>query len=49
MRIHLIAIGGAVMHNMAMAMQEKGFEVSAVVPVRSLEDYFLKITEGGAK
>lgn len=28
---------------------EKGFAVSAVVPVRSLEDYFLKITEGGDK
>ena len=26
---------------------EKGIAVSAVVPVRSLEDYFLKITEGG--
>ena len=28
---------------------EKGFDVSAVVPVRSLEDFFLKITEGGSK
>lgn len=28
---------------------EKGFSVSAVVPVRSLEDYFLRITEGGSK
>jgi ABC-2 type transport system ATP-binding protein len=28
---------------------EKGFAVSAVVPVRSLEDYFLKITEGSDK
>ena len=28
---------------------EKGFSVSAIVPVRSLEDYFLKITEGGLK
>lgn len=28
---------------------EKGFAVSAVIPVRSLEDYFLKITEGGDK
>jgi len=28
---------------------EKDFAVSAVVPVRSLEDYFLKITEGGDK
>jgi ABC-type multidrug transport system ATPase subunit len=28
---------------------EKGFAVSAVVPVRSLEDFFLKITEGGQK
>lgn len=28
---------------------ENGIAVSAVVPVRSLEDYFLKITEGGDK
>ncbi len=28
---------------------EKEILVSAVVPVRSLEDYFLRITEGGAK
>jgi ABC-type multidrug transport system ATPase subunit len=28
---------------------EKGIAVSAVVPVRSLEDYFLKITEGNGK
>jgi ABC-type multidrug transport system ATPase subunit len=28
---------------------EKEFAVSAVVPVRSLEDFFLKITEGGEK
>lgn len=28
---------------------EKGVAVSAIVPVRSLEDFFLKITEGGAK
>ena len=28
---------------------EKGISVSAVVPVRSLEDYFLRITEGGTK
>lgn len=28
---------------------EKGFAVSAIVPVRSLEDFFLKITEGGAR
>jgi len=28
---------------------EKGFAVSAIIPVRSLEDYFLKITEGGEK
>lgn len=28
---------------------EKGFAVSAVIPVRSLEDYFLRITEGGLK
>lgn len=30
-------------------MNEKGISVSAVVPIRSLEDYFLKITEGGEK
>lgn len=30
-------------------LNEKGFAVSAVVPVRSLEDFFLRITEGGAK
>jgi ABC-type multidrug transport system ATPase subunit len=30
-------------------LNEKGFAVSAVVPVRSLEDYFLKITDGGDK
>jgi ABC-type multidrug transport system ATPase subunit len=28
---------------------EKGISVSAVIPVRSLEDYFLKITEGSDK
>jgi ABC-2 type transport system ATP-binding protein len=28
---------------------EKGVAVSAIIPVRSLEDFFLKITEGGAK
>lgn len=28
---------------------EKGFAVSAIVPVRSLEDFFLRITEGGTK
>ncbi|MEX2370980.1 MAG: Mur ligase family protein [Bacteroidales bacterium] len=28
MRIHLIAIGGAVMHNMAMALHNKGFRVT---------------------
>ena len=28
---------------------EKEFAVSAVVPVRSLEDFFLRITEGGGK
>ena len=28
---------------------EKGISVSAIVPVHSLEDYFLKITEGGEK
>ncbi len=27
-RVHLIAIGGAVMHNMAMAMHHKGYQVS---------------------
>lgn len=30
-------------------LTEKGFAVSAIVPVRSLEDYFLRITEGGGK
>ena len=28
MRIHFIAVGGAVMHNMAIAMHKKGFIVS---------------------
>lgn len=28
---------------------ENGISVNAIVPVRSLEDYFLKITEGGEK
>ncbi len=28
---------------------ENGISVSAVIPVKSLEDYFLKITEGGSK
>ena len=28
MRIHFISIGGAVMHNMAIALQKKGFTVS---------------------
>lgn len=28
---------------------QKGFAVSAIIPVRSLEDFFLKITEGGVK
>ena len=28
---------------------EKGVAVSAIIPVHSLEDFFLKITEGGAK
>ncbi len=28
MRIHLIAIGGSAMHNMALALQKKGFQVS---------------------
>ena len=30
-------------------LNDKGIMVSAVVPVRSLEDFFLKITEGGEK
>jgi ABC-2 type transport system ATP-binding protein len=30
-------------------LNDKGVSVSAVIPVRSLEDYFLKITEGGDK
>jgi len=30
-------------------LNEKGFMVSSVVPVRSLEDFFLRITEGGQK
>ena len=28
MRIHLIAIGGSAMHNMALALHEKGFIVT---------------------
>ena len=28
MRIHLIAIGGSAMHNMALALHQKGFEVT---------------------
>lgn len=28
MRVHLIAIGGSAMHNMALALQEKGYDVS---------------------
>ena len=28
MRIHLIAIGGSAMHNMALALLKKGFQVS---------------------
>lgn len=28
---------------------EKGIAVSAIIPVRSLEDFFLRITEGGTK
>ena len=28
MRVHFIAIGGAAMHNMAIALHKKGFEVS---------------------
>lgn len=30
-------------------LNDKGFFVGSVVPVRSLEDFFLKITEGGQK
>lgn len=30
-------------------LNDKGFMVGSVVPVRSLEDFFLKITEGGQK
>lgn len=30
-------------------LNDRGIMVSAVVPVRSLEDFFLKITEGGGK
>ena len=28
MKIHLIAIGGSAMHNIALALHEKGFEVT---------------------
>ena len=28
MKIHLIAIGGSAMHNMALALQKKGYEVT---------------------
>ena len=28
MNIHLIAIGGSAMHNMALALHQKGFEVT---------------------
>ena len=28
---------------------EKGINVSAIIPIRSLEDFFLRITEGGLK
>ena len=28
MKVHFIAIGGSAMHNLAMAMHKKGFEVS---------------------
>ncbi|MFM7106949.1 MAG: Mur ligase domain-containing protein, partial [Flavobacteriales bacterium] len=28
MKVHLIAIGGSAMHNMAIALQQKGFEVT---------------------
>jgi hypothetical protein len=28
MRVHLIAIGGSAMHNMALALHEKGFKVT---------------------
>jgi hypothetical protein len=30
-------------------LNDRGFMVGSVVPVRSLEDFFLKITEGGQK
>jgi ABC-type multidrug transport system ATPase subunit len=35
--------------NLNKFLVEKKIAVSAIVPVRSLEDYFLKITEGGEK
>jgi ABC-2 type transport system ATP-binding protein len=35
--------------NLNKVFVEKGISVSAIVPVHSLEDYFLKITEGGEK
>ena len=31
MRVHLIAIGGSAMHNMALALHEKGFNVTEVM------------------
>ena len=35
--------------NLNKVFVEKGISVSAIIPVHSLEDYFLKITEGGEK
>ena len=53
MKIHLIAIGGSAMHNMALALHQKGFEVSGsddaiFSPSRErLESYNLLPTEMG--
>ncbi|PST82132.1 peptidoglycan synthetase [Pedobacter yulinensis] len=53
MRIHLIAIGGSAMHNLAMALKQKGYEVSGsddVIydPARSrLEKYGILPAETG--
>ena len=30
MKVHLIAIGGSAMHNMALALHEKGFDVTGL-------------------
>jgi len=35
--------------NLNKVFVEKGISVSAIIPEHSLEDYFLKITEGGEK